>query len=76
MKEKIRDYITNNLLESEVELTYDDDLLNSGLVDSIGVVKLIAYIQEEFAIEVPPEEMVIENFVTINAIDTFLKTIQ
>ena len=76
MKEKIRDYIRYNLLETDIELKFVDDLLNTGLVDSIGVVKLIAYIKEEFNLEVPPEEMVIENFVTIDAIDAFLSTLQ
>ena len=76
MKEKIRDYIRYNLLETDIELKFEDDLLNTGLVDSIGVVKLIAYIKEEFSLEVPPEEMVIENFVTIDAIDAFLSTLQ
>ena len=72
MKEKITAYIKDNLLESDIEITEEDDLLNTGLVDSIGVIKLIAYIQEEFGIVVPPEEMVIENFISVSAIDNFL----
>ena len=75
MKEKIIGFIESKLLESTVEIGYEDDLLNSGLLDSIAVIKLIAYIEEEFGIAVPPEEMVIENFVSVKAIEDFLNSI-
>jgi len=74
MKEKINAFIRENLLESDMELKMEDDLLNTGLVDSIGVVKLIGYIEEEFNVSIPPDDMVIENFVSINAIEKYLST--
>lgn len=72
MKEKITAYIKETLLENEIELKEEDDLLNTGLVDSIGVVKLIAFIEEEFEIRVPPEDMVIEHFISVEAIENYL----
>ena len=75
MKDKILKYIEDNLLESTKKLSSDDDLLNTGLVDSIGVVKLIAFIEDEYHIKVPPEEMVIENFVTVDAISGFISSV-
>ena len=74
MKEKIRTFIKQHLLESETELNMEDDLLNTGLVDSIGVVKLINFIEEEFNLSVPPEDMVIEHFVSIDAIEEYLSS--
>ena len=76
MKDKIKAYITSSLIDSEVELKYDDDILNTGLVDSIGVIKLITFIEEEFGLKVPPEEMVIENFISVAAIERFLESIK
>ena len=52
----------------------EDDLLNTGLVDSIGVVKLISYLEEEFKVEIPPDDMVIEHFISIDAIEKYLLT--
>jgi len=72
MKEKINTFIREHLLESDIELKMEDDLLNTGLVDSIGVVKLIEYIEREFDVSIPPDDMVIENFVSINAIEKYL----
>ena len=74
MKEKITAFIEKHLLESAIEIGPEDDLLNTGLLDSIGVIKLIAYIEEEFGIAVPPEEMVIENFISVQAIEIFLNS--
>ena len=72
MKNKIYIFIKEHLLESDVELSMSDDLLNTGLIDSIGVLKLIDYIEREFEVSITPEEMVIENFVNIDSIDKFL----
>lgn len=74
MKEKINTFIRENLLESDIELKMEDDLLNTGLVDSIGVVKLIEYIEREFDVTIPPDDMVIEHFVNINAIEEYLSS--
>lgn len=46
-------------------LTADDDLLLTGLVDSLGVMRLVAYIEDTFAVSVHPGDVTIENFRTI-----------
>jgi acyl carrier protein len=46
----------------------DTPLVESGLVDSLGLFKLIAHIEDEFKVKIAPEDIVIENFATINAI--------
>ena len=40
----------------------DTDLLLTGLVDSLGVVRIVHEIEEVFGIEVPPEAVTIDNF--------------
>ncbi|HFA47627.1 MAG TPA: acyl carrier protein [Bacteroidetes bacterium] len=75
MTKKIIGYIQQNLLggQNGTQLLPEDDLLGSGLVDSIGMMQLIAFIEEEFKTKVPPEDMVIENFMTVEAIGGYLK---
>ena len=53
-------------------VTVDSDLLTSGLIDSFGVMRLVAHVQECFDITVPPGELTIENFGTINALATYV----
>ena len=46
----------------------DSPIIASGLVDSLGLFKLIAFIEEHFGVEIAPEDIVLENFVNIGAI--------
>ena len=77
MKDKIVSYIKNKLASEPIEeIEVDEDLLGSGLVDSIGMVQLILFIESEAAIKVLPEEMTIENFMTINHMLRFIDSKQ
>ena len=76
MKEAIKDFIAQNLIQGNVqlELNSEDDLLGSGLIDSMGMMRLIAFIEEQFAVKVPPEDMTLENFMTIDNIYNYLQS--
>lgn len=47
-------------------LDLDEDLLEQGIIDSLGLMKLIAYMEEIFSIKILDEDIVPENFQTIN----------
>ena len=68
-------YIQERLLNGSKEVTVspEADLLSSGLVDSIGMMQLIGFIENEFDVKVPPEDMIIENFLTIDAISSYIE---
>lgn len=50
----------------------DDDLLASGLLDSLGVMQLVWFIEREFGLEVPPEDVTIEHFQSISHIADYI----
>ena len=74
----IRDFILHELLNGEQadELEFDTNLLVSGLVDSLGMVRLIAHLEEKLSVKIPPEDVTIENFISIDVMADYLKTIQ
>ncbi len=74
MKEAIKEYISKHFLgdRQEADLAMSDDILSSGMIDSMGVIQLIAFVEELTQKKIPPEDMVIENFVTINAIEDYI----
>jgi acyl carrier protein len=74
MKDAIIEYIQSQLLRgrSDYAISGEDDLLGSGLLDSMGMMKLIAFIEKHFDTSVPPQDMVIENFMTVDAIGRYL----
>ena len=63
--------LVGEILNHEIDI--HDDLLGSGLVDSLGMMKLILFIETEFEIKVPPEDMIIENFMTVSHICNYLE---
>lgn len=74
MEQVIIKYINERLLDDEIDedLDGDTDLLGSGILDSLGMVQLIAFVEKEFEVRVPPEDMVIENFMNINSVCAYL----
>jgi acyl carrier protein len=54
------------------ELDLEHDLLADGLIDSLGVLKLIAWIEERFDLAVGDDDLDPDNFRSIAAIDTFI----
>lgn len=47
------------------EVRPDTDLLLTGLVDSIGVVRIVAWMEEYLDTEIDPVDVVLENFQTV-----------
>jgi len=70
----IRDFITDELVLDELDedIGEQQDLLTSGLIDSLGVMRLVGFIQDEFAVDVPPEDVTIDNFLTLATICDYL----
>jgi acyl carrier protein len=69
-------YIQDNLLtgKGNIELSPEDDLLGSGLLDSMGVMRLVGFVEEAFHIHIPPEDIVIENFLDVKAIMNYVES--
>ena len=54
------------------EIMEDEDLLSSGLIDSLGILTLVSFMEEQFAIEIPSEDVVYENFHSIESMLLYL----
>ena len=73
---KLRKFIKETFLNAkEVEdLGDDDSLLDSGIVDSMGILQLVNYLESQFGVDVQDEEIVPENFETVTTIAKFVGT--
>ena len=74
MKDKVAEYISRELMSRKdgETITPDQDLLISGLLDSLGVMSLVHFLEQEFEVGIPPEDVTIENFQTVEAICGYL----
>ena len=69
MNEKIISYIKNEITsEPTLKITTNDNLLDTGIVDSMGMMKLILFLEKQFKKRVPSEDMTLENFETVEKI--------
>jgi acyl carrier protein len=70
VKESIRRFILSSI--AIPHLKDDDDLFESGIVNSLFAVQLMTYVEKAFAIEVDMEDLDIENFKSLNATTAFI----
>lgn len=75
MRQAISEFIETELLSGK-KLEADEELLLSGLVDSLGVMKLVSFIDKELGVRVPHADIKLRNFATIDAIVSYLDTNQ
>ncbi|WP_081236260.1 phosphopantetheine-binding protein [Streptomyces viridosporus] len=55
------------------QLADDHDLLSDGVIDSLGVLKLIAWVEDRFALAVGDTDLDPNNFRSVAAIDAFIE---
>ncbi|HPI91974.1 MAG TPA: acyl carrier protein [Deltaproteobacteria bacterium] len=72
----VTQFIRENFIAGRSDVTIDPEvsLIESGIMDSTGVLELVEYLEATFDIKVEDEELVPENLETVNNIVTFLKT--
>jgi acyl carrier protein len=72
--ERVRQYITDNLLFGQPDSLGDgDSFLDRGILDSTGVLELIGFLEGTFGISISNEEMIPENLDSIEKIDAFIQ---
>ena len=69
------DFIAKDLLKDRPDLVLkpDDDLLSSQWVDSLGVMRIVAFLEQQYAVTIPPTDVTIENFINVRTIVAYLE---
>ena len=72
IKKEIRNYIIEASLSNNEEIKDNTLVFESGLLDSMGLLFLIEFLNENYKIEVNDEELNPKNFESINSICSFV----
>ena len=73
-EEIIRTHIARNILFSKTYGHPDDaSFLEEGIIDSMNVMELILFVEEQFGVEVTDEEIVPDNFDSVTRIADFVR---
>jgi acyl carrier protein len=72
---QIRKFILEKFPLARKQRVKDSDaLLETGILDSLGVLDLVNFVEQEFSIGVSDDELVPENFQTIDRIAAFVES--
>lgn len=64
--------IENFLFGDENNLKNEDSLLENGIIDSVGVLEVISFLEEKYEIKIEDDDMIPDNLDSINNINEFL----
>jgi acyl carrier protein len=75
IQEKIRTFVTDNFLfgQDGGKLSNDDSLIEFGVIDSTGVLQLVAFLEEEFKIRVADDEVIPQNLDSLRRLAEFVQ---
>jgi acyl carrier protein len=74
-KEIIREFISQEIVHdhNQNKLKDEDQLIETGIIDSLGIMTLLVFLEERFSFQVPGEDLVPENFSSITAISSLVE---
>ncbi len=72
--EIVKDFIIKDILTDAAKsnLSNEDSLLEAGIIDSLGIVKILTFLSDKFDVNVDDQDVIPENFETINAISSYI----
>ena len=75
LENQLIDYLNEEIFHNRLKnpIKMEDDLLGSGLVDSMGLMRFIGFIEKILDIKIPPQDLVLENFTSVSAIVSYLQ---
>jgi len=75
VEERIRVYIAENILFSSNGYPHADEasFLEEGIVDSMGIMELVMFVEEQFGITVEDEELVPDNFDSVRRLSAYIR---
>lgn len=74
LQEDIRSFIIENFLFGDAGgLNNDSSFIKEGIVDSTGILELVAFIQEQYLVAVADEELIPENLDSVSKVAAFVE---
>jgi acyl carrier protein len=72
---KVREFIKDNFMyrDDRAELADTESLLDAGLIDSTGILELVAFIETEFSIQMADTDIVPDN---LDSVDTIVRYVE
>ncbi|OGP74753.1 MAG: hypothetical protein A2W09_02850 [Deltaproteobacteria bacterium RBG_16_50_11] len=71
----IRKFIQHKVAKGKEnrEIHDEDNIITTGIIDSLGIMQLVAYIEETFSIKIKDEDIIPDHFESIATISAFIE---
>jgi methoxymalonate biosynthesis acyl carrier protein len=73
IRQEIHDYLVTELASERDSFAPDENLLAQGIIDSMGILSLVSFMEARFGIKASDDDMVPENFETLEALRQFVE---
>lgn len=76
IQQELRQFVIDNFLfgQGNGNLRNDDSFLDKGIIDSTGVLELVAFLEEKYRIKIEDRELVPDNLDSITNLVRFVET--
>ncbi len=74
IEEEIREHIAGMALLDKEEVDRDTSLFSAGLIDSLNLVQLVAFVEKQYGIKVGPMDLTLDNFDSVSRISSFIRS--
>ena len=77
-RQAITKFINENLVQDgrEIQFEADDNLIEEGIIDSMGLMQMIQFIEEHTGLRVPDDQVLPENFQSISSIEQLVESLR
>lgn len=72
--ERIRNFLLKHFPTARTRAVSDDEsLIGNGIVDSLGILEVVAFLEQEFQVTVTDEELLPDNFQSIKSLAAYVQ---
>jgi acyl carrier protein len=72
LEHEIRDFVVQNYCFNGVQISDQQSLMDTGIIDSTGVLELVSFVEMQYSIQVRSDELVPDNFDSIHRVTRFV----
>lgn len=76
VEKAIEEFLVEDIMlaDADTRLDFDESLLDSGILDSLSLLRLIGFLEDHFGVLVGDDEVLPENFQSINLTAMFVRS--
>jgi acyl carrier protein len=75
LREDLLDFVETNLLRGEQTVDPEESLIERGIIDSIGLMQLMTFLEEKAKVRIPDHQVTPENFESIVSMERLVRSL-